>query len=60
MKPKNYPAVARDQHELELQFQRLVVQRTYASSIDPTKIVDGLPKRRQAATTSAPPLNDAA
>jgi hypothetical protein len=60
MNSENHPAIELDQHELELQFQRLVVRRTYANSIDPTKIVDGLPRRRQAATVLAPSYKDAA
>jgi hypothetical protein len=51
MNSKNHLEGARNQQEREIQIQRLIVRRTYASSIDPTKIVDGLPKRRPAATT---------
>jgi hypothetical protein len=60
MNSKNYPTGELNQQELELQFQRLVVRRTYASAIDPTKIVDGWPKRRPATTTCERSLKDAA
>ena len=60
MNPKNQPTGDGHQQELELHFQRLVVRRTYAGAVDPTKIVDGLPKRRPAATICEPQLKDAA
>ncbi len=60
MDPKNCSTGGRNQQDLELQFQRLVVRRTYAGPADPTKIVDELPKRRAAATTYGPSLQAAA
>jgi hypothetical protein len=48
-----------DQQIIDNRQSRLAVQRYYASAIHPTKIVDGLPKKRGSAE-AGPLLNEAA
>jgi hypothetical protein len=42
-----------DQQIIDNQQMRLAVRRYYASPVHPTKIVDGLPKKRGAAVAEA-------
>jgi uncharacterized protein YjbJ (UPF0337 family) len=53
-------SLADDQKTLDLQLTRLLIRRIYVGAFNSTKIVDGLPKRRQAATKCEPSLMDAA
>jgi hypothetical protein len=50
---------SKDQHAIDNQQARLAVRRHYASAVDPTKIVDGLPKKRGSAAVGTL-LNEAA
>jgi hypothetical protein len=43
----------KDQHIIDNQQARLAVRLYYANAVDPTKIVDGLPKRRSSAAAVA-------
>ena len=46
-------ASCNDQHILDNQRVRHAVRRYYASVADPTKIVDGFPKKRDSAAAEA-------
>jgi hypothetical protein len=42
-----------DQQAIDNQQARLAVRRYYASAVDPTKIVDGLPKKRRSVASES-------
>ena len=50
---------SKDQQVIDNQQARLAVRRYYASAVDPTKIVDGFPKKRGSAAAE-PRLDEAA
>jgi hypothetical protein len=50
---------SKDQQAIDNERARLAVRRYYASTVDPTKIVDGLPKKRGSAA-SEPIFDEAA
>lgn len=50
MSLKNRQPGVWDQEAIDIQLVRLAVRRYYASAVNTTRIVDGLPKKRDPAT----------